>query len=699
VTSEKWRWVFVLAFGLLLAGGLLSEVGGQGTFSIQAPATEEEEAPTFTLEEVRQLLVANGVLEETADAQLARFPADRTFTQAEIELLLQVLRPEEAPIVPGQPSTLPKPGTLGRPPAPKIQPPIQKEIVPEGYEERMLKPFGYDLFRNATPAAAPPIDVAVGPEYVLGVGDQILVTIWGDIDQRYARLVDRQGRLILPDVGAVTAAGRSLGELREELQALYARVYRNFQMAVSLGEVRTIPVYVSGDVLRPGGYTLSALATAFAALYEAGGPTLKGSLRSITLSRRGQAMREIDLYGFLLSGDRGLDTPIQSSDVVHVHPLGPTVKIYGEIRRPAIYEIREGEKLRDAIRMAGGLTPLALTHRVTVDRLSETQGVQVFQVDWADSTQDLSLRGGDEITVFSVFQARPKEFVEIRGLVQYPGIYRLVPGMKVGDLVFRAGGPLEGAYLEHAEIARQVESEHADSLAKTILISFPLSEVLQAPEHAENWELRRGDKVFVRAAPGWVPPPVVTLQGEVRIPGKYGLKNLSERISDLVGRAGGLTVDAFPRGAKVFRQKTGRIVIDLSKAVSNPQSGDNIALADGDSVYVPRQPETVKVSGAVGIPGLLVYVPGKNADYYIERTGGLTEKANSHRIKIIRVTGDAVSAHRSLWRDPVVQEGDEVRVEVREESKPVDWGKTLREAATIIASLATTVYVISNLNK
>ena len=690
-------WVTLLAVGFTVTATLPTTAQAQlpTTFSTQ----EEEETPRFTLDEVRQLLIANGIPEDVADKQLARFPEDRTLTQSEIELLLQVLRPEEAPIVPGQPGAMPPTGKPGAPALPQVQPPIQEEVPPAGYEERMLKPFGYDLFRGEALPVTPPADVSVGPEYVVGVGDQILITIWGDVDQRYAKLVDRQGRLVLPDIGAVTAAGRSLGDLREELQALYGRVYRDFHMAVSLGEVRTIPVYVSGDVRKPGGYTLSAVSTAFTALYYAGGPTLKGSLRSITLSRRGAAPRQIDLYGFLLSGDRSLDTPVQSGDVVHVHPLGSTVKIFGEVRRPAIYEIREGETVREAIAMAGGLTPLSLTHRITVDRFSETAGMQVHQVDWADSTQNLALRGGDEITVFSIFQAHPREFVEIRGLVQYPGIYRLVPGMKVADLVFRAGGPLEGAYLDQAEIARPVESENADSLAKTLLIPFPMREVLQNPAQEENQVLRRGDKVFVRAAPGWVPPPVVTLQGEVRFPGKYGLQNLSERISDVMGRAGGLTAEAFPRGAKVFRQKTGRIVIDFSKAVSNPQSGDNIALADGDSVYVPRRPETVKVSGAVPIPGLLVYVPGKKASYYIEKTGGLTEKANPHRVKIIRVTGDVESARRRLWGDPVVLEGDEIRVEAREEAKPIDWGKTLREAATIIASLATTVYVIANLNK
>jgi protein involved in polysaccharide export with SLBB domain len=283
-------------------------------------------------------------------------------------------------------------------------------------------------------------------------------------------------------------------------------------------------------------------------------------------------------------------------------------------------------------------------------------------------------------------------------MVQEPAVYRLVPGMKIADLIFRAGGTLDGTYLERGELARLVESE-SDSLTQTVLIGFPLHEILADPDHEENLVLSRNDKVFVRSAPGWQPPPVVTLEGEVQFPGGYGLQSRTERISEVVARAGGPTPDAFFKGAQLFRRDEGRVIIDFSKALVDPNSRDNIALEDGDSVYVPHRPETVRVSGAVGIPGLLLHARGKKAGYYIEKAGGLTEKADAGRVKIIRVTGAAQGASRRFWADPAVHEGDEIRVAEVEEKKPIDWGKSLKEAAMIIASLATTVYVISEIGK
>ncbi|MBD3236423.1 MAG: hypothetical protein GF330_06955 [Candidatus Eisenbacteria bacterium] len=678
----------VLITALLLLASLPGGAGAQLTGGF---AAEETETVEFTLAETREILLANEIEPQLVERYLSRFDAERTFTESEIELMVGLLSSGIGPAE-GE--------AAGEMPADEEEEAEVREAIlyPPELAARLVRPFGHGYFRRPPPETAPIEDLTVGSDYVVGIGDQVLITVWGGIEKRYIRTVDRQGRLILPEIGVVTAAGRSLGELREELAALFGQIYNDFQMAVSIGDVRTIQVYVTGDVESPGSYTLSALATVFTALYYAGGPTPSGSLRGIQLSRRSAEMEQIDLYDFLLSGNRNMDRPLQSGDVVHVPPLGPTVRVTGEVRRPAVYEIRQGESLRDLVAMAGGLTPLAFDQVVTVDRFSETSGTQIFRVDWGDPRQDPLLRGGDEVTVYSVYHVHPREYVEIHGMVQEPGTYRLVPGMRIADLLFRAGGTREGAYLEQAELAR-IDESRSDSTTRTTLVSFPLRELIEDPDHPANRVLQRGDKLFIRTSPGWQPSPVVVLEGEVRFPGGYGLQSLTERISDVVARAGGPTADAFLKGAQLFRQDEGRVIINFRRALEDMRSSDNIALVDGDSIYVPRTPETVRVSGAVAIPGLLLHTPGKKSSYYIEKTGGFTEKANTGGVKIIRVTGEAERASRRFWPDPVVQAGDEIRVAELEEQKPIDWGKTLKEATTIVASLATTVYVISKIDQ
>lgn len=653
--------------------------------------SQELEEERFTSEETLEILALNGIDERIATQYLERFEEGRTFSEAEVDVMIRLL----APGVPDEElEAAEKEAEEGEPrEAVLLFPEI---IYPTDLEKKIIKPFGYDFFRKLPMPGLPVEDITVGPEYIVGIGDQILITLWGDVDKRYARVIDRQGRLVLPDVGVVTAAGKNLGELRTELEALFGGLYKGSRMTVSLGDVRTIQVYVSGDVHRPGNYRMSALSTVLTALYHAGGPTQSGSLRQIALSRRGREARVVDLYDFLLSGDRDTDIPLQSGDVVHVESLGPTVRVTGEVRRQAIYELRAGETLRDMIHFAGGLTEVALEDRISVDRFSKTVGDQLYRIDWNDPAQDLTLLGGDEITVYSVYHVNPQQFVEIYGRVHEPGSFRLVPGMRVADLVFRAGGLMEGAYRDRGELSRLIEGV-GDSLTRTELHPIPLQTILDDPDHPGNLYLQKGDKVFVRTTPGWQPSPVITVEGEVRFPGKYGLKSVAERISEVMDRAGGATDEAFLKGAQLHRLEEGRIIIDFSKALEDAESPDNIEMADGDSIYVPRLPETIRVSGAVANPGQLLFVPGKKYSYYIENTGGFTENANQGGVKIQRVTGETIAAKRSFWPDPQVRRGDEIVVLVQEEKRPVDWGRRLRDATTIIASLATTVYIISNI--
>jgi protein involved in polysaccharide export with SLBB domain len=677
----------VVSIAVLTSSMPVAAASAQGSVNIRPSDLVTDAA--YTADEVKEILMFNGVEEEVAAEYLGRFDPGRTYSQSDLELMVPLLRPNDY-----QPSM-------------ELETALDKEIdgdkleeipyFPEDLlvetDEVILKPFGYELFRTGTPPGDIPEDIGVGPDYIVGIGDEILITIWGDVEKRYAKVIDRQGRMVLPDAGVITAAGKSLGQLREELNGLFSQVYQNLRMTVSLGDVRTIQVYVSGDVIVPGSYTLSALSTVLTALYVSGGPTYKGSLRNLTLTRVGSQPQEIDLYAFLLSGDRNTDLPLQSGDVLHIAPLGPTVRMVGNVRRPGIYEISGGETVRDLIQMGGGLTDLAYSKTISIDRYLDAQSNQLYKIDWNDPAQNLSLKGGDEITVYSIYQIHPRQYVEIYGEIQKPGIYRLVPGMLVSDLIFRAGGTLDSAFLDNGELARLIEME-GELPAQTSLIDLELKEIMTSPTCESDFPLIKGDKVFVRRIPGWEPPPVVIIEGEVKFPGSYGLESVTERISNIVLRAGGPTSDAFLKGAKLFSEESGRVIIDFSRALKDPTCGDNIVLADGDSLYVPRIPETIRVSGAVANPGLLLYQPGRKAGHYLDRTGGLQEKAG--RVRIVRVTGEVISAKKRFWRDPKVTQGDQIIVELREDKKPIDWTKTLAESASIIASLATTVYLITN---
>jgi len=665
----------------------------------------------------------------------------------------------------------------------------QRPGAPE--EAVPLRPFGYDLFSQGPSSFAPPTHLPVGPDYLLGPDDTVVINTWGPTELTYSVTLNSEGYVVIPEIGLVYLSGLSLGEARTELRNLFEKFYAGIQIHVTVGQLRTLRVYVVGGVVQPGAYTVSSLSTVFTALYYAGGPTEYGTLRRVRLLRQNDVIGVVDLYRYLLEGDRTHDLALENEDTIFVPPVGPRVTLRGEVRRPAIYELTPGETLGDVVRMAGGVLPTGYLRRVQIDRIVENEQHVVLDVDYAagDSTgraptvtladgdvvdvfpvlpgyanavhvegavkrpgryelkpgmtilelieaaeglegeaylprveieriepdlqvrllstdlgailraerADMDLAPKDRVRVYSIWEVKDRDHVEIFGEVRRPGVYVLAPNMTLGDLIFRAGGLKESAYLMKAEISRARLSLDGDR-QKSDILQVRLTDVVSQGEGKNPRHLlQAGDKVFVRRIPEWDSLSTVTIEGEVRFPGAYVLQSSQETLAELFERAGGVSEDAFLEAAILERAQEGRVVVDFPEAILKRSDKEDLALTAGDWVYVPKVPETVQVRGAVFRPGSLKFIPGKSAEYYIKKCGGYLDRADRGRIRITRTNGEVVTV-RALWFDPEVERGNVIVVPFKEEKKEIDWEK-MAHIANMIAGLATTVYLITEAYK
>src|SRR6201997_2622440 len=229
--------------------------------------------------------------------------------------------------------------------------------------------FGSEVFENGTrDPQFIPMDLPVGPDYVVGPGDGLSIDLWGGMSQRFTRTVDREGRVSLPEVGPVQVSGRSLADVQENVQQILRTQFRDVSADVSLARLRTVRVYEVGDVANPGAYDVSSLSTPLNALFSAGGPTSRGSLRILKHYRGNQLVQEVDVYDLLLHGVKGNIARLENGDSVLVPPIGPQVTIEGMVRRPAIYELKDEKNLASALELAGGLLPTAALRHIEVER-------------------------------------------------------------------------------------------------------------------------------------------------------------------------------------------------------------------------------------------------------------------------------------------------------------------------------------------
>lgn len=500
-----------------------------------------------------------------------------------------------------------------------------------------LQRFGMQIFENGTrDLQMIPMDLPVGPEYVVGPGNTISIDLWGGVSRRFNRPVDPEGRISLPEVGPLLVAGKSLADVQQSVQRTLRTQFRDISADVSLSRLRTIRVYVVGDVVRPGAYDISSLSTPLNALFAAGGPTGRGSLRILKHFRGNDLVQQVNVYDLLLHGVKGNMQRLESGDTVMVPPLGPEITIEGMVRRPAIYEQRNEKSLADVIALAGGLLPTATLQHIEVQRTIAHAKQTMLNLDIPvdDSSgdamkqlQSFQVQDADKIRIFPI-APYTQDAVYLEGHVIQQGKYSYHAGMRVTDLVASYKDLLPEPALQYGEIIRLSLPDYRPTVQ-----SFSVADALADPAHAP--ELKPLDTVQFFGRYDFENPPSVSVWGDVRAPGTYRTSG-DIHLSDAIHLAGGLSPDAADGDAQVFRymsDSTMKILnVNLSGALRGNKAED-IVLHSRDRLLIHKnpaavEPATVYVRGEVARPGRYPLTASMHVSDLISTAGGLKPSAD-----------------------------------------------------------------------
>lgn len=658
--------------------------------------------------------------------------------------------------------------------------------------------FGTAFFDNQSTSLTPNSNRPTPANYILGPGDDLNINIYGNSVVNWNISVSPEGFIVLPGLGKIYVGGKTMTHaiemIRRTLVANNYAIGRGTSLDVSLSNIRSIQVAINGYVKSPGNYTLSSLSTVFNALYQCGGPARDGSIRAIKLIRDGRLYARVDVYDFLLKGDKSGDIQLQDGDVIQVPVYTSRVSIDGEVKRPAYYEMMPGESLKDLITFAGGYTAQAYTQEITTVRFTGSQkrieNIEQTQFDFFTPVNgdaylvgktldrfenrisikgavfrsgDFELKAGmtltdliksaggikedayqergyiirlnqdnttqivpfnvkeqadgsapavalqreDIVNIPSIFDLRDSYSVSVRGMVRHSGTYPYAAGMTVKDLILQANGFARGANTNRVVIARRVRNTQPDQLQEQQVKIIKLDVDSNFNLNSANFSLAPYDVVSVFSLPGYREQGTVELNGEVMFPGTYAILGKTERVSDLIQRAGGLTKFAYAKGASLHRESTpdevergkvnqqlivrnqqivtddtGLVVdsvalgvggansiynsfvgIKLNEILSNPGSKTDLILQNGDIINIPGMKQTVKVTGSVLSPNAVVYNSGR-LKYYVTRSGGFTENALKRKSFVIYANGSQKGTRNFLFfkNYPHVEPGAEVFV-------------------------------------
>lgn len=524
-----------------------------------------------------------------------------------------------------------------------------------------LSAFGYNIFNYTPTTFEPSASMPAPASYIIGPGDELVISMWGDVQDVQKQTVSNTGDIYIPNAGLVNVSGLTLKGVQNKLSGVLAKVNATLNTSlsgsgthldVSTGKLRSVKIYLMGEITKPGGYTLPALSTSFTALYYGGGPSINGSLRNVKVMRRGKTIAEIDLYDYLIEGNRSGDIEVQDEDIIFVPPVGKRVAMSGNVYRPAIYELKINETLRNALNFAGGLNFNAYFERVHVERIIPFEQRKNFQYNILDidlkfnSVNELrnnnySLEDGDVVEILGV-NARPENKVVISGDVKKPGTYELNKGMTIRDLIYRADNIYPDAFLSKAVLIRTLQNE------KKQLITFNLKKALEG-NSSDNYTLENRDEVQIFNEETFYPTKKVHIYGAVKSPGEY-IRYENMTLSQLIVLAGGLSDSATTKDIEITRLDTismdvfsQEINFDLPKDYWTINKANDFLLQDFDKVFIKADPaktfsQNVEIVGEVLYPGnYSILHEGEKLHDLISRSGSFKSTAYKEGIYIYRI--------------------------------------------------------------
>ncbi len=519
-----------------------------------------------------------------------------------------------------------------------------------------IRQFGYDFFIQKSPFSSEK-NVPVGSDYYIGPGDSFTINLWGNVEELHYATVSREGTITLPRLGTLSVSGLTFSELKDFLNNRFKEYYPDFKMNIAMDALKSIDIFMVGELNNPGTYSLSSLSTVVSALYASGGPNKNGTLRNISIMNNGELIKKIDLYDFFIRGAKGDDITLKQGYTVFVPVIGPTVAVAGHVKRPAIYEIKEGQTLDQIIEYAGGLLPTSHLQNIIVERIVGQKGrvVVSFDIDPSNdkTAQNLKtvLKDGDLVKIYPVHKNIEK-VVYLEGNVKYPNEYELKDGMKLKDIIPSYDYLLPESYLPQAEILRLAPPNLDPEIRP-----FDLGKMLDGDE-SQNLVLQDRDRIIIYNAWEKQNIPEVSISGAVRNPGIFRLyKDMT--VKDLIFAAGNTTKDAYLEKGELTRVLSGDSGADIVKIDFSPKRAmdgtieDNITLKEDDKVFIREIPryktsleKKVYLEGEFRFPGEYSFKEGETISSVIERAGGLTEEAYPYGAVFTRESVKEIQSER-----------------------------------------------------